>query len=198
MERDNLHPTQQKLLRLIEENKDTPLSQRDLQEALNLSSVSVVQHHLKQLEKRGFLRRNPSNPRDFTIVDSRFAYLNLYGQAECGPSGSVLEGDPIATIPISTELIRNTSNGAFLVRANGDSMKPRIYPGDIVIANISNYADDEDIVVCVDRGQTLIKRILKVDGNIALVSLNDEYEPFFASEDFRVEGVVVGVISFNI
>ena len=34
MKRDDLHPTQQKLLGLIEENLDTPLSQRELQDAL--------------------------------------------------------------------------------------------------------------------------------------------------------------------
>lgn len=65
MKRDDLHPTQQKLLGLIGENLDTPLSQRELQDALGLSSVSIVQHHIKQLEKKGFFRRNPSNPRDY-------------------------------------------------------------------------------------------------------------------------------------
>lgn len=68
MKRDDLHPTQQKLLGLIGENLDTPLSQRELQDALGLSSVSIVQHHIKQLEKKGFFRRNPFNPRDSILL----------------------------------------------------------------------------------------------------------------------------------
>jgi repressor LexA len=199
MERENLHKTQQELLRLIEENRDYPLSQRDLQDALSLSSVSVVQHHIKQLEKKGFLRRNPSNPRDYTIVDSKIAYLNIYGQAECGPDGSVLTGDPIATMPLSTDLLRGVPSNCFVVRATGESMKPRIFPGDLVIASSTNYANDGDVVVCVNNYQTLIKQIRKTPNGLVLYSFNElEFEPFEPAEDFRVEGIVTTVITYQI
>lgn len=198
MNRENLHPTQIKLLQILEENQDTPLSQRDLQEALSLSSVSIVQHHIKQLEKKGFLRRNPSNPKDYTIFDSKFAYLNLFGQAECGPNGSVLEGDPIIRIPISVELLNSDPSETFLMRAVGDSMKPRIYPGDLIIAKITSYARDGDVVVCVNDRMTLVKQIRKTEEGLKLVSFNNEYEPFDPSEDFRVEGKVMGIVSYQI
>jgi repressor LexA len=198
MNRENLHPTQQKLITMLEENKDNPLSQRDLQDALNLSSVSVVQHHLKQLEKKGFLRRNPSNPKDYTIVDSKFAYLNLYGQGECGPNGSVLDGDPIVTIPISVELLNTNPSDTFILRAVGESMKPRIVPGDLVIVKIANYADDGDLIVCVNKRMTLIKQLRKTNKGIMLVSFNSDYEPFEPAEDFRIEGIVKGLISYQV
>jgi len=198
MNREKLHPTQQKLLEILEEHQDTPLSQRDLQDALDLSSVSVVQHHIKQLEKKGFLRRNPSNPKDYTIIDSKFAYLNLYGQAECGPSGSVLEGDPLYRIPISVELLNSDPSETFIMRAVGESMKPRIYPGDFVIAKITNYAGDGDVVVCVNNKMTLIKQLRITEEGLKLVSFNENYEPFDPAEDFRVEGKVMGLISYQV
>lgn len=198
MNREKLHSTQQKLLEILEENQDTPLSQRDLQDLLSLSSVSVVQHHLKQLEKKGFLRRNSLNPKDYTIIDSKFAYLNLYGQAECGPSGSVLDGDPLFRIPISVDLLNTDPSETFIMRAVGESMKPRIYPGDLVIAKRTSYAKDGDVVVCVNNQMTLIKQFRMTDSGIKLVSFNKDYEPFDPAEDFEVYAQVKGLVSYQI
>jgi repressor LexA len=59
-----IHPLQEQLLKLLAKNKTDQLTIRELQEELAISSTSVVAHHLKQLEKKGLLKRNPSNPRD--------------------------------------------------------------------------------------------------------------------------------------
>ena len=50
---------------------------------------------------------------------------------------------------------------AFLVKAKGTSMIPKIYPGDLVIAKKSNHAADESIVVCCNNGEVLIKKFRK-------------------------------------
>jgi repressor LexA len=62
-----LHPVQEKLIRLLRNNITDPLTVRELQERLSISSPSVVHHHIQQLEKKGYLRRNPSNPKDYQI-----------------------------------------------------------------------------------------------------------------------------------
>ncbi|MFA5749743.1 MAG: ArsR family transcriptional regulator, partial [Candidatus Shapirobacteria bacterium] len=95
----NISPVQQKLLSTLKNNINNPLTVRELQEDLDLSSPSLVQHHIVQLEKLGYLKRNPTNPRDYQIVsdgpEKLITYLNLYGLAQCGPKGSLLDGDPI-------------------------------------------------------------------------------------------------------
>ncbi len=194
-----LHPTQVKLLQLLEDTIDEPLTIRELQDRLGLSSPSLVQHHIQQLEKKGFLKRNPDNPQDYHLLknpERPVVYLNLYGLAQCGPNGSILDGAVIDRIPISTKLLSFPASEAFLVRARGDSMKPLIREGDIVIARKTNTADVGKLVVCVNNGEALIKRFYRADDYVLLESENRKYNPFVASrDDFRVEGEVKSVIS---
>ena len=84
-----------------------------------------------------------------------------------------------------------------MIKAKGDSMEPKISNGDLVIVKKSNNAESGDIVVCVNDDKAMIKKIEKQNKNsIILISLNsDKYKPFIASENFRIEGVVKGVIT---
>ena len=90
-----LHPTQKKLLVILKDNLDDPLTIREIQDILNISSTSVVAHHINQLEKKGYLKRNPNNPKDYQVLtdspEKLITYLNLYGLANCGPKGSILD-----------------------------------------------------------------------------------------------------------
>jgi len=195
-----LHPIQDKLIEILSKNIDEPLTIREMQDLVGASSTSLIVHHMAQLEKKGYLKKNPQNPRDYQILkkpDEAIAYLNLYGLATCGPEGSVLDGNPIDRVPLSSKFLSFPASKAFMVKAKGDSMLPKINNGDFVIVEKTNNADDGQIIVCVNKGQALIKKIKhgsKKDGAI-LISLNSEYEPFMAAEDFRIEGVVKGVIS---
>ncbi len=196
-----LHQTQQKLLDLLKNNIEQPLTIRELQEELELSSTSVVYHHIQQLEKLGYLRRNPANPRDYQVLsespEKLITYLNLYGLAQCGPKGSILENEPIERVPISSRILGFPSSEAFMVKAKGDSMFPKINESDLVIAKKTNNASSGDIIVCVNNGEALIKKFQKLGDQIVLISLNEKYPPFAAAEDFRIEGIVRGVYCYS-
>lgn len=199
MSTEHIHPVQKKLLEVLTKNIEEPLTIREIQDIVGASSTSVIVHHLTQLEKKGFLKKNPYNPRDYQILkqpDKEIAHLNLYGLATCGPKGSVLDGNPIDRIAISTKLLSFASSKAFMVKAKGDSMLPKINNGDFVIVKKTNEANNGDIVVCVNEGEALIKKIRQNgEDKIILISLNSKYEPFLASKDFKVEGVVKGVVT---
>ena len=132
-----LHHIQEQLLELLTENSDRLLTIREMQQLLGISSTSGVVRHLVQLEKKGFLKRNPYNPRDYKVLDQtpekEIAWLNLYGLAQCGKNGTILDNHPIDRIPIATRLLSFSSFEAFLVKAKGNSMAPRIKEGDLVI-----------------------------------------------------------------
>jgi repressor LexA len=196
----SLHPVQACLLDILKKNIDDPLTIRELQDELKVSSPSVVQHHIRQLEKNGYLRRNPGNPRDYQIVadepEKSITYLNLYGLVRCGPNGSILDGNPIDRIPIASRLLGFVSADAFMVRATGDSMSPRINDKDLVIVKRTAQVENGSIVVCVNRGAAMIKKISREGDQVILRSLNDKYHPFVAEDDFRIEGVVRSIISY--
>jgi repressor LexA len=200
--RRDLHPVQQRLIKILLENIDDPLTISEMQDLLGVSSKSVVVHHLRQLEKRGHVKRNPHNPRDYQVMtdgpERQFAYLNLYGLAQCGPEGSLLDGNPIDRIAVPSQLLSFPAAEAFLVQAKGNSMAPRINDGDLVVARRTGVVNDGRIVVCVNNGEALIKRLHREPDRCILVSTNPAHAPFSAADDFRVVGEVKAVMSHRV
>lgn len=196
-----LHRTQKQLLELLKNNMEDPLTIRELQDLLEVSSPSVVSHHIRQLEKKGYLKRNPHNPKDYQILtepEKPIVYLNLYGLAHCGPEGSLLDGNPKDRIPIASRLVSFPAVEAFLVEAKGDSMEPRIKEGDLVIAKKTQVPNNGDSVVCVYKKDAIIKQFYQMDDHIILQSENNNYSPIVAGKDeVSVEGVVKGSIQYN-
>ncbi|MCK4592834.1 repressor LexA [Candidatus Parcubacteria bacterium] len=198
MSNKNIHPAQKKLLELLAKNIDDPLTIREIQDILELSSTSLVAHHLSQLEKKGYLKRNPYNSRDYQILktpEKQITYLNLYGLAYCGPNGSILDGNPIDRMPVSTKLLSFSSAEAFMLKAKGKSMEPKIKDGDFVIVKKASDADNGSIVACVNNGEALIKKIKKEKDKTILISINPEIAPFLAADDFKIEGEIKGLIT---
>jgi repressor LexA len=199
MTRKSLHPVQAQLLELLRKHHEEPMTIRELQEAVNASSTSVVVHHLQQLERKGFIKRNPYNPRDYQILEDgpepAVALVNVYGLASCGPGGSILDGNPVDRIPIGARLLSFPASQAFMVRAKGRSMEPTIHEGDLVIVRRVTECRDGGIYVCVNNEESMIKRLRKNGQNLILESVNREFPPFVAADDFRVEGEVRTIIS---
>lgn len=203
MPRSDLHPVQAKLLDLLLANSEEPLTIRELQHRLGASSTSVVAHHIGQLEKKGYLKRNPYNPRDYQVVEhgpeAEIAHINLYGAARCGPGGSILDGDPLDRVPIASRLLSFPASEAFMMKAKGTSMLPRIQEGDLVIARRVSVPEDGKVYVCVNNEECLIKIVRLVEGKVFLESFNRDAFPIMAaSNDFRVEGEVRHVMSGRI
>jgi len=199
---EKLHKTQELLLNLLKSNIDNPLSMINLSEEAGIESPGVLYHHLRQLERKGYLKRNPDNPKDYNILDSPdkpVMYINKYGMAQCGPDGILLSGNVIDRIPIATSLLRFPASLAFIVEAKGDSMEPKITSKDIIIAKKQNTAESSDLVICVYNEKVLIKEFVKLGDRILLNSLNSKYKIIeINSEDqFKIEGIVKNIIHFD-
>lgn len=197
-----IHKTQEKLLDILKSNIDDPLTIRELASLLGEQSPGVVHHHLVQLEKKGYLKRNPNNPKDYTIIDSGeklVVYINKYGIAQCGPHGLMIEDNVIDRIPIASSLLKFSSSDAFIVEARGDSMQPKIHSGDIVIGKKQNFAENNDIVICSYNDEVMIKQIRKTDNGFFLYSFNHEkYIPRLVEiEDLRIEGIVKNILHYD-
>lgn len=199
----DLHTKQKIILQLLKTNSSNPLTIKDLREETGITSPGVLYHHLDQLEKKGFLKRNPNNSRDYIVLDSpenSIVYVGMFGLAQCGPKGDILNGNPIDYIPIASSLLRFPANEAFIVKAEGDSMEPKIYEGDIVIAKKQNIAEHGDIVVCSLDENVLIKKYVKQNNAISLISINQEkYHPLGISETNQlfISGIVKNILQYH-
>lgn len=197
----NLHKNQRQILEILKKNQDNPLTMEDIMNELELSSTSLVHHHVTQLEKKGFLKRNPSNPKDYQIlhdVEKPISYLNLYGLARCGPNGINLDGNPQDRIPIASKLIPCAIKDACLVLAVGKSMEPKIHEGDYIIVKKQGSANNGDVVICTLSNRTIVKKYIAIKKTILLESFNKKAEPYpIIVEDrneLTINGIMVGKI----
>ena len=197
-----LHPKQVQLLDILKTTISDPLTMEELAERLRVSSKSVVFHHIKQLEKKGYLKRNPANPRDYIVLkdpERNVIYLNMYGMAKCGPEGTILDGTPTRIVPVDPSMIYFPACKGFMVEAKGDSMENLISPKDWLIVEQSRQPKNKDVVVCVNNGEVMVKRFTKDGENVILQSENPHYNPIVADKtSFHVEGIVRSIIKRNV
>ena len=85
----------------------------------------------------------------------------------------------------------------FGLRVRGDSMQPRFCPDDVVIVRRQEDVDSGEIGVVLVNGQdAAVKKIIKKDASIMLVSLNTNYEPliFSAREVIELPVTILGKV----
>jgi len=193
---DALHENQQQLYELLLARKaDDTLTLDEMREHLDVSSINTVVHHLKQLEKKGYVRRNgeygqievlPAPIRDIV-------YLNLYGTVGCSPTGFFNDDNVIDRIPFPAKQLKVNAD-SFLVEARGDSMEPLIHDRDFVLVDRSPV-ENGDTAVVVHGDEAKLKKVYKDAGHVILQSLNPKYEPVVVKpSDIRAVGSVRGVV----
>ena len=176
-----------------------PPSVREIGEAVNLSSSSTVHSHLAALEKKGFIRRDPTKPRALEVLDYRDQERGIdYGQVRAVPLvGQVAAGLPIlaaenieSTIPLPAEI---ADDPTFVLRVRGDSMVDAgIFDGDFVVVRQQSTADNGDIVVALVDDEATVKRFYRETDRIRLQPANPTMEPIYA-RDVAVLGKVVAL-----
>lgn len=192
---DSLHPTQQQLYEILDHASDQEsLTLESMRSMLGVNFLNTVVHHLGQLEKKGYIRKNENGGFDLLSSPMRdIIYLNLYGMAGCGPKGFFNEGNVVEKIPFPAKRLR-ISPDSFLVEAKNDSMEPMIHDGDFVLVDRSPVANG-DIAVVVQKGEAKIKKVFRNKEQIVLQSLNSKYAPVVVDlEDVSTIGVVRGVV----
>lgn len=95
------------------------------------------------------------------------------------------------------DLLIDHPAATFFVRVSGDSMEGAgIFDGDILVVDRSEEPKDGRIVIAAVYGELAVKRLRRIDGELALVSENAHYKPIFIheSDDVFLWGVVTGSV----
>ncbi|MDN5323853.1 MAG: repressor LexA [Clostridia bacterium] len=199
---DNLSERQLEILNFIKseiKTKGYPPSVREIGEAVGLSSSSTVHGHLAQLEKKGFIRRDPTKPRAIEIVSNDIddikpakAMLNvpILGQVAAG-SPILAEENIEDTFPLPWDFVR--SENVFMLHVKGDSMiNAGILDGDLVLVRQQKTARNGEIIVALLENEATVKRFFLEKDCIRLQPENDSLEPIY-TRDAQVIGKVIGV-----
>lgn len=174
-----------------------PPSVREICEAVGLKSTSTVHGHLSRLEKKGYIRRDPTKPRAIEILDSR--YESAQKELVNVPIvGNITAGTPILaveniedTFPIPVEYVRNDET--FMLRVRGESMiEAGIFDKDLILVRKQSSAKNGDIVVALIEDYATVKTFYKEDGFVRLQPENAAMSPIIV-KDVTILGKVTGL-----
>ncbi|HET6412746.1 MAG TPA: transcriptional repressor LexA [Anaeromyxobacter sp.] len=221
-----MHPLtdrQLEVLRFIAEQIEAcgyPPTIREIGEALDIRSTNGVNDHLKALERKGFLTRDPVKSR--AVIPTAAAREQLGeppgkvvpfrpGVPRAGVRlvevpivGRVAAGQPILaqervedTVQVDAFLL-GTNKKVYGLRVQGDSMiGDGILPGDYVFVKKQLHAQDGEIVVAMIDDEATVKRVYFEGDRVRFQPSNPRMAPIYVRDsDFRntmILGVVVGI-----
>ncbi|MHA7281295.1 transcriptional repressor LexA [Arthrobacter sp. MDT2-2] len=197
-------------------DKGYPPSMREIGDTVGLASLSSVTHQLSQLERLGYLRRDPKRPRamevllpltlaseaaseDGSSADRKAGHQIAVDTALVPLVGRIAAGGPILAdqvvedvMPLPRQLVGH--GDLFMLRVSGDSMvDAAICDGDWVVVRRQQSAQNGDIVAALLDDEATVKTFRQRDGHTWLLPQNTRYEPILG-DHASIMGKVVSVM----
>jgi repressor LexA len=166
---------------------------REIGTQFNISSPNGVMCHLKALEKKGLIVREPNMSRAIMLATETpegGGGLPLAGQIAAGVLHEAVEQDERIDF---AELF--SADDLFVLKVRGDSMiEDHISDGDYVVIRKQATATRGQIVVALtDENEATLKRWFPEGKRIRLEPANSSMPPIYVT-NARVLGIVVGVV----
>jgi repressor LexA len=192
----DLTPRQREVFELIRSlitNRGYGPTVREIGEEFGISSPNGVMCHLKALEKKGLITREPNMSRAIQITEAfkEDRGMPLVGQIAAGNLSEAIE----QADRFDFEDWFPQRKNQFALKVKGDSMiDAQITDGDVVVCKRARTAHKGDIVVAItDEGEATLKYWYPEANRIRLQPANASMKPIY-SKSAQVLGVVVGVV----
>lgn len=175
--------------------KGYPPTVREICKAVGLKSTSSVHGHLKQLEKEGLIKRDPTKPRALEIVDSvvkkEMINVPIIGRVTAGLP--ILANENIEdSFPLPLDYVKH-NNDLFMLKISGSSMiKAGILDGDFAIIERTQTASNGDKIVALIENEATLKTFYRENDHIRLQPENDEMEPIIV-DNCSILGKLIGI-----
>ena len=195
---DSLTPRQREIYNFIRskiQGRGYGPTVREIGLHFEIKSPNGVMCHLKALQKKGLIHREPNMSRAIQLLDDPTSSPAPTGVRLIG---RIAAGSPIEAIEQDEELAFTEWEGAedkFALQVTGESMiEEHIADGDYVIIHKQEHARDGQIVAVRDSdGEATLKRIFKEKNRIRLEPANKTMKPIFRDK-VDIIGVLVGVV----
>lgn len=176
----------------------------EIQREMGISSKSVVDHHLKALEREGAIRRDAQVVRGINVsgIGRRARSVPLLGTIAAGapiavPTEETWHSAALDTIDVPTELLHSEKQ-LYALKVKGTSMIDALVDdGDIIVLEAKNTAVNGEMVAAwlTDRNEATLKRLYRERGRIRLQPANQTMSPIYVDSDkVEVQGKVVAVL----
>ena len=207
-----LTPKQKALLDFIqqfEQEQGYAPSQQEIAKHFGFNSLGTVQNYLVRLQRQGLLKKTWNARRSVSLtatakrknvppqpIRMSAASLPLLGRVAAGKPIEAIENAESLEVP-PTMLSKGEQ---FVLKVVGDSMvDDGILNGDFIVVQKQAQATNGQTVVALINNEATVKRYYRLGQRVELHPANPNYEPLVIeslvdSPDFRIEGIVTGVI----
>ncbi|MBI5585817.1 MAG: repressor LexA [Deltaproteobacteria bacterium] len=195
---DVLTPRQQEILDYIRDFQDRygyPPSRREVAGHFGIYPGSV-QDHLKALIRKGRLKREPNRSRGLSLKPGSAPLRTVprYGSIPAGgPRLVPEEAEDRVTLPADWA----RGEEVFLLRVQGESMKPTILSGDQVIVRRLEQLPEGAVGVFRVENEVTLKRWHRQGEGVLLKGDNPSFEPLVIKKkdlaDLGIIGQVIGI-----
>jgi len=185
-----------------------PPTVRDILSGCGISSTSVVDYHLKALEKAGYIRRHPEVSRGIELLGRSLTSLS---GVQVPVIGQIAAGEPVPvptpdtwditagaeTLDIPADLTRG-KGGIYALRVKGWSMVDAlINDGDIVLMQYVNVVENGEMAAVWLKAEkeATLKKVYVEPARVRLQPANSRMQPIYAEPDnVEIQGRVIAVI----
>lgn len=210
-----LSERQKRILEVLEDFQREygyPPAIREICEKAMISSTSVVNYYLDQLEEMGYIQRDQGVSRGIRLTKTLsqtigdLLHIPIAGRIVAGspvpvPATDFSYYDSESMVDVAASLLPKgeKSEGLFALEVQGDSMiDAMVYDGDIVIMKKAQNARNGEMVAVWlrDRDETTLKYFYLEKGRVRLQPANPTMQPIYVDDPSVVEiqGKVVMVI----
>ncbi len=173
----------------------TAPSYEEVRDHLGIRSLSTVQKHLKQLERKGVLRSPwKSRKRALSLVEHGSPAVSV------PLLGMVAAGEPIEAVevPDQVDVPEGLLRGGecFALRVKGESMiEDGIHDGDIILVKKQESAENGQTVVAMIGDEATVKKFYRRGKTVELRPANPDMEPMMVNaKELSIRGVVIGLL----
>ena len=179
--------------------KSVAPSEREIAKHFRIAP-STVHEHLKEIEERGYLNRNPGKRRGISIRKNE-------GLIKIPLLGAIAAGEPIHVFEEQRETIAvpkskiYSSSEVYALRVVGNSMvDENINDGDIILVKQQTTAENgQKVVALLNGNEATLKTFYKEKGQIRLQPANKNFQPIIVKngQELALQGVLLDVIKTN-
>jgi repressor LexA len=204
---EELTTRQRRILEVIRDavaDRGYPPSIREIGEAVGLTSTSSVHSQLEALQRKGFIRRDPTKPRAIEVhLEEPVAavprplptYVPLMSAPVAAGTGTLPEDVVEELLPLPRELVGQGQ--LFMLQVRGESMVGAgVLDRDYVVVRRQDSADNGDMVAALlanDESEATVKHFSRRGGHVQLLPDNPAFDPI-DGDQAHILGKVVAVL----
>jgi repressor LexA len=196
--------------RFVNEHQFPPTI-REIGEAVDISSTSVVNYNLNALEKKGMIERDRNVSRGLRLAEEEQLSVGGPSVVRIPLLGRIAAGEPIPVpdqltdfavfgddmVEVAAGMLEDTGD-IYALEVRGQSMiDALINDGDIVVMKHQSHAENGDMIAARLRedNETTLKRFYLEGDRVRLQPANPHMAPIYVpAENVEVQGKVMMVI----